>query len=94
MDADEAETLRILQTVPRWGHELTNETFPPEVGLVEKAMSFYKGCYIGQEVISRMRTAGNMPRVMVAFYSQTPVPADYDFDGGYVTRGPCLLVHG
>ena len=85
LEAEEAETLRILQKVPRWGHELTNETFPPEVGLEEKAMSFTKGCYIGQEVLSRIKTTGKMPRVMTPFESETAVSAGDDFEGGKVT---------
>jgi folate-binding protein YgfZ len=85
LTAEEAETLRILQKVPRWGHELTNETFPPEAGLEEKAMSFTKGCYIGQEVLSRIKTTGKMPRVMQSFESETAVSVGDDFEGGKVT---------
>jgi len=85
LTAEEVETLRILQKVPRWGHELTNETFPPEAGLEEKAMSFTKGCYIGQEVLSRIKTTGKMPRVMVAFESETAVSSGDPLNGGKVT---------
>jgi folate-binding protein YgfZ len=85
LDAEETETLRILQKVPRWGHELTNETFPPEAGLEEKAMSFTKGCYIGQEMLSRIKTTGKMPRVMTPFESETAVSVGDDFDSGKVT---------
>lgn len=63
------ETWRILQKVPRWPHELNAETFPPEAGLEGKAMDFAKGCYIGQEVLSRIKTTGKMPREMIAFES-------------------------
>ena len=44
--------------VPRWGYEIFGKELPAEVGLYELALSFDKGCYIGQEVISRMETAG------------------------------------
>ncbi|WP_395746181.1 YgfZ/GcvT domain-containing protein [Prosthecobacter sp.] len=71
-DAD-LETWRILQKIPRWPHELNAETFPPEAGLESKAMDFAKGCYIGQEVLSRIKTTGKMPREMIAFASNTPV---------------------
>ena len=73
-DAD-LETWRILQKVPRWPHELNTETFPPEAGLERSAMDFAKGCYIGQEVLSRIKTTGKMPRVMLAFESDTAVNA-------------------
>lgn len=62
LSADEAETFRILQGVPRWPAELDADCFPPEAGLEGRAMDFAKGCYIGQEVLSRIRTTGKMPR--------------------------------
>jgi len=67
------ETWRILQKIPRWPHELNIETFPPEAGLEGNAMDFAKGCYIGQEVLSRIKTTGKMPREMLAFESDTPL---------------------
>lgn len=73
-DAD-LETLRILQKIPRWPHELNAETFPPEAGLEARAMNFTKGCYIGQEVLSRIKTTGKMPREMIAFESNVAVNA-------------------
>jgi len=69
------ETWRILQQIPRWPHELNAETFPPEAGLESTAMDFAKGCYIGQEVLSRIKTTGKMPREMIAFASATAVNA-------------------
>ena len=73
-DAD-IETWRILQKIPRWPQELNAETFPPEAGLEGKAMNFTKGCYIGQEVLSRIKTTGKMPREMIAFESNVAVNA-------------------
>lgn len=73
-DAD-AETWRILQHVPRWPHELGGDTFPPEAGLEARAMDFFKGCYIGQEVLSRIKTTGKMPREMISFESKAVVQA-------------------
>lgn len=68
----EAETWRILQKVPRWPHELNAETFPPEAGITDRAMDFAKGCYIGQEVLSRIKTTGKMPRDLIAWTMQNP----------------------
>jgi folate-binding protein YgfZ len=73
-DAD-LETWRILQKIARWPHELNAETFPPEAGLEHQAMDFAKGCYIGQEVLSRIKTTGKMPREMIAFASASAVNA-------------------
>ncbi|MFZ2280496.1 MAG: glycine cleavage T C-terminal barrel domain-containing protein [Prosthecobacter sp.] len=67
------ETWRILQKIPRWPHELNTETFPPEADLEARAMNFTKGCYIGQEVLSRIKTTGKMPREMIAFESDVAV---------------------
>jgi folate-binding Fe-S cluster repair protein YgfZ len=36
-------------------------------------MDFFKGCYIGQEVLSRIKTTGKMPREMIAFEAETTV---------------------
>lgn len=69
------ESWRILQKMPRWPHELNAETFPPEAGLESKAMDFTKGCYIGQEVLSRIKTTGKMPREMISFESGVKVNA-------------------
>jgi folate-binding protein YgfZ len=72
---EDLEIWRILQKVPRWPHELNAETFPPEAGLEARAMDFFKGCYIGQEVLSRIKTTGKMPREMIAFETETTVNA-------------------
>lgn len=75
LSGTDLETWRILQKVPRWPSELNAETFPPEAGLETRAMDFTKGCYIGQEILSRIKTTGKMPRELVAFESETPVNA-------------------
>lgn len=67
LSLEEVETLRILQKVPRWPNELGGDTFPPEAGLEERAMDFAKGCYIGQEILSRIKTTGKMPRQLQAW---------------------------
>ena len=53
-----AEQFRIEQGVPRWGSELTEDTIPIEANLEESCIDYAKGCYIGQEVISRMKMSG------------------------------------
>src|SRR5437899_4439607 len=52
------EVLRIENGIPRWGRELTPEIIPPEANLAARAIDYEKGCYIGQEVISRMKMSG------------------------------------
>lgn len=75
LSAQDLESWRILQHIPRWPHELNAETFPPEAGLEGTAMDFAKGCYIGQEVLSRIKTTGKMPRELISFESATAVHA-------------------
>ena len=55
---EEAEIFRMEQGIPRWGHELTEEIIPTEANLEAAAIDYAKGCYIGQEVISRIRMSG------------------------------------
>lgn len=62
--ADARETLRVAAGRPAWGHEATEEFFPGEAGL-ESAVSVTKGCYVGQEVLSRIHHVGHVNRVLV-----------------------------
>jgi folate-binding protein YgfZ len=55
---ERVEILRIENGVPRWGRELTPQIIPPEARLETRAIDYEKGCYIGQEVISRMKMSG------------------------------------
>lgn len=70
LSATDAETLRILQHIPAWPSELNPDTFPQEAGLEKSAMSFSKGCYIGQEILSRIKTTGKMPRELIAWEAE------------------------
>ena len=65
LTAEEFEALRIIRGIPRFPNELNAETFPPEAGLDDRAMSYTKGCYIGQEILSRIRSSGRMPRELM-----------------------------
>jgi len=65
LDPTEIEKSRISHQIPLWGAELDNETLPPEASLEARAISYTKGCYTGQEVISRMRSAGKTNRHLV-----------------------------
>jgi len=58
IDESEWEVLRVENGIPRWGRELTPEIIPPEANLQARAIDYEKGCYIGQEVISRMKMSG------------------------------------
>lgn len=62
IDAAAAEDLRIEQGIPRWGSELSETVLPNEAGLDASAISYTKGCYLGQEVISRIKSLGHVNR--------------------------------
>ena len=56
------EPLRIARGLPLWGIDVDANTLPPEAGFESDAISSTKGCYIGQEVISRLRSVGHVNR--------------------------------
>jgi folate-binding protein YgfZ len=57
------ESLRIEAGVPRYGTELTDSIIPLEAEL-EHAIDFEKGCYIGQEIVARMKYRGHPNRLL------------------------------
>jgi tRNA-modifying protein YgfZ len=56
------EILRVEAGVPRFGAEMDARTMPAEAGIVEDAVSFTKGCYIGQETVARLHYKGKPNR--------------------------------
>jgi tRNA-modifying protein YgfZ len=62
IDTEAVENLRLEQGIPRWGSELSENVLPNEAGLDTRAISYTKGCYLGQEVISRIKSLGHVNR--------------------------------
>jgi len=62
LDDADLERLRIGAGTPRFGRELDDRVLPAETGLVERAVSFTKGCYPGQEPIARQHHRGKVNR--------------------------------
>jgi tRNA-modifying protein YgfZ len=56
------EILRVESGVPRFGAEMDSATMPAEAAIVEDAVSFTKGCYIGQETVARLHYKGKPNR--------------------------------
>lgn len=56
--------LRMEAGVPWYGFEVTERTLPQEVGLETTAVSFSKGCYLGQEIVERIRSRGEVHRTL------------------------------
>jgi tRNA-modifying protein YgfZ len=57
-----AECLRIEAGRPRLGYDMDAETMPQEAGINERAVSFTKGCYVGQETVARLHYRGKPNR--------------------------------
>jgi folate-binding protein YgfZ len=56
---DAYESARVEAGIPRFGSDITPENFPAEAGILERAVSFKKGCYPGQETVARMHYRGH-----------------------------------
>jgi tRNA-modifying protein YgfZ len=74
VDSAAAEVMRIEQGLPRWGRELTDEIIPIEANLERRTIDYEKGCYIGQEVISRIKMSGQTNKRLCGLISQDNTP--------------------
>jgi folate-binding protein YgfZ len=72
-----AEIVRVESGRPRFGHEITTATLPQEAGIDERAVSFTKGCYIGQETVARLHYRGRPNRYLRGLRLEEPA-ADGD----------------
>jgi tRNA-modifying protein YgfZ len=59
-----AECVRIEAGRPRLGYDMDSETMPQEAGINERAVSFTKGCYVGQETVARLHYRGKPNRTL------------------------------
>ncbi|HVS28752.1 MAG TPA: glycine cleavage T C-terminal barrel domain-containing protein [Solirubrobacteraceae bacterium] len=57
-----AEMLRVERGRPRYGKEMDEATIPQEAGINDRAVSFEKGCYVGQETVARLHYRGKPNR--------------------------------
>jgi len=87
---DALERLRILARTPRLGRELDDRVLPAEAGLEERAISFTKGCYPGQEPVARLHFRGHPNRglrvLALAGGELPPYDAELTLDGKVVGR--------
>jgi len=67
LDPSVVEILRIERGIPKWGCELGTDTLPPEAGLDRTCIDYDRGCYPGQEVISRLKSIGRVNRLLHGF---------------------------
>jgi tRNA-modifying protein YgfZ len=76
------EILRIENGIPRWGRELTPAIIPPEANLAARAIDYEKGCYIGQEVISRMKMSGQTRQRLCGLTSEKTLAPGVELHAG------------
>ena len=74
IDSTVAEVMRIEQGLARWGRELTEDIIPIEADLERRTVDYEKGCYIGQEVISRMKMSGQTNKRLCGLISLDNTP--------------------
>jgi folate-binding protein YgfZ len=72
----ELDVLRVEAGVPRFGTDIDARVLAPETGQQERAISYKKGCYIGQEIVARIDARGHTNRNLAGFLlSGAPLPA-------------------
>jgi folate-binding protein YgfZ len=81
---DAVQARRIEAGIPWPFHEITEEYLPAETRQLDRAVSFTKGCYLGQEVVGRMRSRGAVARQLVGL----------EIDGDMVPRPGARLADG
>jgi folate-binding protein YgfZ len=69
-----AEIVRVERGRPRYGTDLDDTVIPQEAGLNERAVSFTKGCYVGQETVARLHYRGKPNRHLRGLRLSEPVP--------------------
>src|SRR5882672_12186552 len=80
--AEAVETWRILHGIPRYGQDIRDRDLPQETEQTQ-ALSFTKGCYIGQEIVERIRSRGQVHRKFTGFEFPDGLPAlgKYESEG-------------
>ena len=68
------EVMRLLEGTPKFGVDIRDRELPQETGQTE-ALHFSKGCYLGQEIVERIRSRGNVNRTFRGFHLTGPLPA-------------------
>jgi aminomethyltransferase len=88
---DAYEVVRIEAGVPRMGNELNERTIPAEAGqdVIDRAVSFTKGCFTGQELVARIDSrGGRVPRLLrglvITAGALAPAGATVEVDGAVV----------
>jgi len=68
--AEDAEAFRITQFKPRYGQDISDRSLPQETQQT-RAVHFQKGCYLGQEIVERVRSRGHVNRLLMGFKGES-----------------------
>ena len=80
--AEALEMWRVIRGIPNYGQDIRDRDLPQETEQPQ-ALNFTKGCYIGQEIVERIRSRGQVHRKFTGFLfgDRTPALGKYDFEG-------------
>ena len=79
--AEALELWRVLRGIPQYGQDIRDRDLPQETGQAQ-ALHFSKGCYIGQEIVERIRSRGQVHRRFTGFeFDRMPAPGKYEAEG-------------
>jgi folate-binding protein YgfZ len=73
------EWWRVVQGIPQYGQDIRDRDLPQETGQIQ-ALNFNKGCYIGQEIVERIRSRGQVHRTFTGFEFEGGLPPLGKFD--------------
>jgi tRNA-modifying protein YgfZ len=76
IDPESFEVLRIEAGTPVYGKDITEKNLPQEIGRDARAISFVKGCYLGQETVARLDALGHVNQILrgLRFHEPSPAP--------------------
>lgn len=93
MEEGEFEALRVAAGWPRYGREITADYIPLEANLWAD-VSFNKGCYIGQEIIARMESRGQIAKRLVRLQAAVPLTQGMELTAAGRTVGSITTAAG
>lgn len=96
LESSEAEALRIKAGWPKQGQDFQDKTIPQELDRTEEAISFTKGCYLGQETIARLDALGKLQKKLCVLEvaTSTEVGTDLEHSGQVVGQVTSLAQLG
>ncbi|MCM8534972.1 MAG: tetratricopeptide repeat protein [Lentisphaeraceae bacterium] len=78
------ETLRVEAGMPKWGIDCDENTLFPEMNLQTSSISYTKGCFVGQEIVARVKYRGAVNRILMGVVFDDVAPEEV---GDFTVRG-------